>query len=63
MSDIVTPCHGKPPMPHYGHEGRAYMQERVLDGYMCPVEGCYNEWDEDGVADKYNKADAPLPAD
>lgn len=53
MTDnIVTPCHGLPPMFNYGWEGRAYMQERVVDGIECPAPGCYNTWTYDGKAEQ-----------
>lgn len=58
MGNITTPCHDLPPILTYGYEGRAYLQERVLDGYMCPAERCLNGWDADGVADPYNKGAA-----
>lgn len=48
--DIVTPCHGVPPRPQYVYEGRPYMQERVVDAYGCPADGCYRGWDADGKA-------------
>ena len=51
VGDIVTPCHGLPPMFHYTYEGYAYMQERVVDGLECPALGCYNTWTYEGKFD------------
>jgi len=48
--DITTPCHGLPPQIDYAFEGRAYMQERVVDGFGCPAPGCYLSWDAQGKA-------------
>lgn len=36
--------------PFYRYEGRAYLQEKVVDGYMCEGENCYNEWDDQGFS-------------
>lgn len=45
---LVTPCCKAGFKPFYRYEGRGYMQEKIVDGYMCLGEGCFNEWDEQG---------------
>lgn len=45
---LVTPCCEAEFKPFYRYEGHGYMQEKVVDGYMCLGDECYHEWDEQG---------------
>lgn len=47
---LVTPCCKAIFKPFYRYEGRHYLQEKIVDGYMCEGENCYNEWDEQGFS-------------
>lgn len=48
--NLVTPCCKARFKAYYRYEGgpSAYLQEKVVAGYLCLGENCFSEWDEDG---------------
>lgn len=45
---LRTPCCNAQFKAYYRYEGKAWLAEKVVDGYLCLGEGCYREWDDSG---------------
>lgn len=54
VKDIVTPCCGAPLHIATRSEGSPYLTYEAPDEISCLGSGCYNSWDETGVADDWN---------
>jgi hypothetical protein len=55
MTDITTPCHGRPLRVLTETSGHGYLSTEIPSEIICEEPGCYNSWDAHGIADSYNK--------